>query len=117
MRILADEDFRGPILNALRTVLAESRLEFDIVRVQDIGLLGASDPTVLDHAARDGRVVVSCDILTMPPYAFDRIGKGMPMPGLIVSSPNEGEHPALPPRTWLWSCLNGLNVWAVGRIR
>ena len=86
VRFLADDDFRGPFLKALMTVAAENHLDIDIVRVQDVGLMGAEDTTVLGHAAQDGRVVLTFDFRTMPPYAWDRINRGLPMSGLIATS-------------------------------
>lgn len=80
LRILTDEDFDGDITRGL--LLARPGL--DLVRVQDVGLRGAADRTVLDWAAREGRVVVSHDVNTMIRYAYERTGAGVSMPGRFV---------------------------------
>ncbi len=58
--------------------------ELDLVRVQERGLRTAEDPAILEHAARDGRVVVTQDRNTMIADAFTRIRLGQRMPGLLV---------------------------------
>ena len=80
LRLAADENFRGSIVRGLR----RREPNVDIVRVQDAGLLGADDPTVLDWAAREGRILLTHDIATLPDYAYDRIAAGHPMPGVIA---------------------------------
>ncbi len=56
--LLADENLDA---NILRGVLR--RLPgIDAVRVQDVGLTGADDPTVLAWAAEQGRVLVTHDV-------------------------------------------------------
>ncbi len=47
----ADEDFDNDALRGVRRQLQN----VDMVRVQDAGLRGADDPTVLDWAARESR--------------------------------------------------------------
>ena len=58
----------------------------DLVRVQDVGLLGVNDPIVLERAARDARVVLSHDVSTMRTFAYARVLQGLPMPGLFLVS-------------------------------
>ena len=43
IRLLADENFNGGIIRGL----LRRNPEVDLVRVQDVGLLGADDPAVL----------------------------------------------------------------------
>jgi predicted nuclease of predicted toxin-antitoxin system len=59
--ILADENFHGDIV---RGILRRNS-EMDIVRVQDVGLAGADDPTVLEWAAQQGRVLLTHDVQTL----------------------------------------------------
>ncbi len=80
LRLAADENFHGSIVRGL----LRREPNVDIVRVQDAGLLGADDPTVLDWAAREGRILLTHDIATLPDYAYDRIAAGQPMPGVIA---------------------------------
>lgn len=55
----------------------------DIVRVQDVGLAGADDPTVLQWAAEEGRVLLTHDVTTMTRHAYDRVRHGLRMPGVF----------------------------------
>lgn len=75
----ADENFNNDILRGL----FRRRPDFDIVRVQDAGLSGADDPTVLEWAARQGRVLLTHDVSTITRYAYERLEKGSPMPGVF----------------------------------
>jgi hypothetical protein len=79
LRLAADENFNGDIVRGL--LRRNSKL--DIVRVQDVGLSGADDPSVLQWAADQGRLIVTHDISTLAKHAFDRIAAGQPMPGVF----------------------------------
>jgi hypothetical protein len=57
--------------------------DLDIIRAQDVGLAGADDPTILEWAAAQGRVVFTNDVKTMVNFAYQRIAEGKPMPGLF----------------------------------
>ncbi|MBE9127924.1 MULTISPECIES: DUF5615 family PIN-like protein [unclassified Coleofasciculus] len=78
-RFLADENFNNQIV---RGVLRQSP-DVDIVRVQDVNLSGANDPTVLAWAAQEGRIVLTHDVATMTTFAYQRIQAGLSMPGLF----------------------------------
>jgi hypothetical protein len=80
LRYLADEDFDNRILKALR----RREPELDWIRVQDIGLSGSQDETVLQFAAEHQRIVLTRDVSTMPSAAYDRVKRAESMPGLIV---------------------------------
>lgn len=80
LTFLADENFDG---NMLRGLLRR-RPAVDIVRVQDIGLSGRDDPTVLEQAARLGRVLLTHDAATVPDFAYARVSAGQSMPGVLV---------------------------------
>ena len=56
----------------------------DIVRVQDIGLQEADDPTILQWATQQQRVIVTEDRQTMPHFAYEQIKQSGTMSGLIV---------------------------------
>ena len=79
LRLAADENFNGDIVRGL----LRRNPKLDIVRVQDVGLSGADDPSVLQWAADQGRVIVTHDISTLAKHAFDRIAAGEPMPGVF----------------------------------
>jgi len=57
--------------------------DLDIVRVQDIGLMGVDDPTILEWAAKEGRIIFTHDVQTMVGFAYERIAAGNLMPGLF----------------------------------
>jgi hypothetical protein len=81
-RFLADENFNNQIV---RGVLRQSPA-VDIVRIQDVDLSGADDPTVLAWAAQEGRIVLTHDVATMTTFAYQRIQAGLSMPGLFEVS-------------------------------
>jgi len=79
VRFLTDENFNGAILRGLIRRLPE----LDLVRVQDVGLMNADDPTILEWAAREERILLTHDVATITMYAYERINKGLPMPGVV----------------------------------
>lgn len=82
VRFLADENFNNQIV---RGILRQSP-NIDIVRIQDVGLSGADDPSVLVWAAQEERIVLTHDVATMITFAYDRIQAGLSMPGLFEVS-------------------------------
>jgi hypothetical protein len=84
LQLVADENFNNDIVRGL----LRRRPELDIVRLQDIGLSGADDPTVLEWAAQQGRVLLTHDVSTITKYAYARVRVGQPMPGVFEVSRN-----------------------------
>lgn len=82
LRFLADENLNNQIV---RGVL-RCKPDVDIVRVQDVGLSEADDPTVLEWAAQNGYVVLTHDVATMTNFAYERIQAGLSMPGVFEVS-------------------------------
>jgi hypothetical protein len=82
MRLATDENFDNRILRGL----LRRRPEFDIVRVQDVGLSGWSDADVLAWAAQEGRVLLTHDVTTMRRYVDERVDAGLSMPGVFAVS-------------------------------
>ncbi len=82
LRLLADENFNNQIV---RGILRRNP-DVDIVRVQDMGSIEADDPTVLEWAAQQGRVVLTHDVATMTNFAYERMQAGLAMPGLFEVS-------------------------------
>ena len=80
LRLVTDENFSRRILNGL---LGNESI-MDVVRVQDVGLLGADDPSILEWAAQEGRIVLTHDKRMMISFAYQRILANKPMPGLFV---------------------------------
>ena len=79
MRFLADENFNGTLLTALRHALPD----LDILRVQDTEMLASPDPELLEWAANEERILLTHDVRTMTRFAYDRVKAGLPMPGII----------------------------------
>ena len=68
LRFLADENFDGRITAGL--VQREPTL--DLVRVQDVGLSGRDDPTILAWAATEERLLLTHDRKTVGGFAVRR---------------------------------------------
>lgn len=77
--LACDENFNNDILRGL----LRRKSGVDIVCIQDVGLRGASDPTVLEWAAKENRILLTHDVSTMTRYALERINAGLPMPGIF----------------------------------
>ena len=82
LKFLADENFDNTIVRGL----FRRNLKLDILRVQDVGLSGKDDPTVLEWAAQEGRILLTHDVATITRYAYDRVRQNQPMPGVIEIS-------------------------------
>lgn len=80
LRLLTDEDVHGDIVKGLR----RRQPALDIVRAQDVGLGRTPDPVILEWAAQHGRVVVSVDKKTLAVDAWDRVARGLSMPGVAI---------------------------------
>ena len=79
MKLLADENFRGAIVRGL----LRRRPDVDVVRVMDVGLGEADDPTILNWAANEGRLVLTHDAATFIGFGYERVVDGRAMPGII----------------------------------
>lgn len=79
LRLAADENFNNDIVRGI----TRKNPDVDIVRIQEAGLSGADDPTVLEWAAREGRALLTHDVSTMTRYAYERLRDGKPMPGVF----------------------------------
>lgn len=82
LRLAADENFNNDIVRGL----LRQKPELDIIRIQDVGLSRADDPTVLEWCAREGRVLLTHDVTTITRYAYERVQAGQPMPGIFEVS-------------------------------
>jgi predicted nuclease of predicted toxin-antitoxin system len=74
-----DENFDHHILRALLRRVPG----LDAKTVQEESLHGASDPEVLAWAAAEGRVLLTHDVQTVTRFAYERVERGEPMPGVI----------------------------------
>jgi len=77
--LAADENFNNDIVRGVH----RQNPAIDIVRVQDVGLLSADEPTILEWAALTGRVLLTHDVATMTHYAYERVRDGQAMPGIF----------------------------------
>ena len=77
---LADHDLNEQIVSGV------TRREplIDFRRVREVRLKTAVDHEILEYASREGFVVVSHDVNTMPAAAFQRIEQGQAMAGLLM---------------------------------
>ena len=77
--LAADENLNNDIARGL----LRRNPDLDIVRIQDAGLTGADDPTVLRWTAAEGRVLMTHDVSTLTRYAYERVRAGEAMPGVF----------------------------------
>lgn len=88
LRLAFDENFNDDIVRGCR----RRRPGLDAFRIREvIGyekgiLLGADDPTILDWAAQEKRVLFTHDVATITKYAYERIQAGLAMPGVFEVS-------------------------------
>ena len=82
LALATDENFNNDIVRGL----LRRKPDLNTIRLQDAGLSGADDPTVLKWAAEEGRVLLTHDASTMTHYAYDRVRLAQPMPGVFEVS-------------------------------
>lgn len=80
IRLLADENFEGPIYRGVLAIKPDA----DFIRAQDTVMLGADDPDLLAWAATEERLLLTHDVNTMPGHAYDRVRDGLPMTGVFI---------------------------------
>jgi Domain of unknown function (DUF5615) len=80
LRLASDENFNGDIVRGL----LRRQPELELVRVQDVGLMQTPDADILEWAASQERVLLSHDVSTVPPAAYQRVGEGKRMPGIFI---------------------------------
>jgi hypothetical protein len=79
LQLVADENFNNNIVRGL----LRRKANLDIVRIQDVGLFGVDDPTILEWAAQQDRVLLTHDVSTITKYAYERLEAGQAMPGIF----------------------------------
>jgi hypothetical protein len=82
--LAADENFNNDILRGL----LRRKPDLNIIRIQDAGLSGSDDATVLEWASREERVLLTHDVSTMTRHVYERAREGKPMPGVFEVSRN-----------------------------
>ncbi|MFH1952993.1 MAG: DUF5615 family PIN-like protein [Pseudomonadota bacterium] len=83
LKLASDENLNNNIVRGL----LRKRPDLDIVRIQDAGFIGADDPTVLEWAAQENRVLLTHDVATMTRYVYERLDAGHVMPGVFEVDP------------------------------
>jgi predicted nuclease of predicted toxin-antitoxin system len=91
MKFATDADFDNDILRGL----LRRNPTLDNVRVQDVGLRTADDPTILEWAASEGRILLTHDVNTMTDHAYLRLEQGLSMPGIFVVPQELAIHQAI----------------------
>ena len=80
LRLATDEH----IDRALIRGLLARQPSLDILRVQEVGLLGADDRDILAWAAAEGRILITHDRNTIPGFAYERVRARETMPGVFI---------------------------------
>lgn len=106
MKFIADENFEGAIFRGLLRRLPHLNIE----RVQDVGLLSASDPDILEWAYQHQRIVLTHDQKTMPTFAYERLANGKPIAGMIVMKHTIGAGKAIEDMMLIINCTT-MNEW------
>lgn len=58
--------------------------ELDCVTTYELGMENYSDPDLLKWAAKENRVILTHDAKTFPQFAYERMGEGKKMSGVVV---------------------------------
>ncbi len=82
LRLVADENFHRAIVRGLK----RREADLDVVRVQDVGLLMADDPSILAWAASQGRILLTHDLATVPDFAYERVRDALSMPAVFAAN-------------------------------
>ena len=82
IRFQADADLDFDIVRAVR----RREPAVDFASATESGLMGLSDPEVLELAAKEGRILVTHDRRTMPGHFRDRLESGESSPGVFIVS-------------------------------
>jgi hypothetical protein len=82
LRLLSDEDFHGGIVRGL----VHKQVDFDVVRVQDVGLREQPDDVILQWAARDHRVLLTHDRNTIPALVKQMLAANEAVAGVMIVS-------------------------------
>lgn len=98
-RFLADHDLNEHIIDGV--LRREPSLELN--RARDLGLSDRLDPEVLSHAAREGLIVVSHDVNTMPGFAQARMASGQMIGGLLMVRQSQPIGPIIDSLILIWS--------------
>jgi len=79
LTLAADENFNNDIVRGL----LRRKPDLSIIRIQDVGLSGADDPTVLEWASQQGCILLTHDVSTITRHVYERIREGKSTPGVF----------------------------------
>jgi len=99
LQFLADADLNRAIVCGVRH--REPAISF--LLADDAGLHGLPDPSVLELAADQRRILVSHDMSTMPPHFWQFLEKGRRSPGVVLVSQNVPLRDAIEGILTIWS--------------
>ena len=80
LRLVSDENFHGDIVRGLRRRFSD----IDLVRVQDVGLSGIDDPSLLSWCSEENRILLTHDRATIPFFAADRLLRSLRVSGIFI---------------------------------
>ena len=83
IKFAADENLNNNIIRGL----LRQRPDIDIIRIQDAGLSGVDDQTVLEWASKENRILLTHDVSTITKYAYERIANSQSVPGVFEINP------------------------------
>ncbi len=79
LRLASDANIHDGVIRGLSAIPG-----MDLIRIQDALPEGVSDPVILEWAAAERRVLITCDKKTMIGFAKERQRMKLDVPGLIV---------------------------------
>ena len=101
-RFVTDENFDNRIIRGLLRL----KPNLDIVRVQDAGLLGFDDPTILEWAFQQNRILLTHDVSTITKNAYNRINEEKGMAGVLEAKRTAPLQPVIESLMTIIECSN-----------
>lgn len=105
-RFLADHDVNEHIVTGV--LRQEPMVTF--LRVRDLGMSDRPDDEVLDRAEREGLLLVSHDVNTMPAAAYARLSRSQSFPGLFMVQQSSPIGPVIENLVLIWAASE-LEEW------
>lgn len=102
LRPAADADVHNGIIRGLR----RCEPEIDLVRAQDALPEGTIDPAILAWAGAENRVLITNDRETMIGFAYERLARGEPLPGVILTTNEQSVGTAIEHILMIATCMS-----------
>lgn len=80
MKFWADENFNGDILHALLRAYPD----LEVIRIQDTPLIESTDEHLLEEASKQGVIILTHDIKTLVPSAYQRLFEEKLVTGVVA---------------------------------